>query len=81
MYKISNLLIKPEPDDILDPCDELSSEECKRALAPFMPLLDKDKRWYKCVTGFNEKRYIISGIREADYMMSYEPTGEAVNQS
>ncbi len=72
---LSNILIRPEPDDILEPNEELSVDLCFRSLRPFLPIKDKyaHGRWFESMTGYADKKYIVTGIeKEADAMMEYE---------
>lgn len=71
---ISNLLIRPEPYDFLEPNDDMSVDVATKTLRPFMPFKEKhtDGRWYESMTGYADKKYIVTGVnKEADNMMEY----------
>lgn len=71
---VSNLLVRPEPDDILEPNDDMTVDVATKMLRPFMPLIEKnsDGRWYESMTGYADKTYIVTGVGlNADNMMEY----------
>lgn len=72
---LSNLLIRPEPDDYLEPNKDLTVDQASTILRPFIPIYDKrmEGRWYKSMTGHNDINYIVTGIgKNADAMMEYK---------
>ena len=75
-FKPSFILIRPEPDDYLEPNEDMTISEAAKLIRPFLTITERNQhdRWFQSMDGYAGKKYVVTGLlaESADSMMEYE---------